>query len=240
MKMKINQKIANYSKCLAATGSLLVAGSAKADMVTLNQGSYSYSNGGEFNAVFSSNPSQSVQVFCDEIDTVFYPGTAYSYQYVQTDSDSRTLNQGAAYLYSQFHAGTLPGYNFGNTSPGSRVADAGLLQAALWTLTGQSVGSGETSAFTNPSADPSSPAYNSFYAMALSLPTWSQPNENGSGSLVYPAEILQLYSGSTPAQAQFAPVPAPEVPMTHAMVFGGIALAGYGLFRRKSAAAVKA
>ncbi len=27
-------------------------------------------------------------------------------------------------------------------------------------------------------------------------------------------------------------VPAPEVPMTHAMVFGGLALAGYGLLRR--------
>jgi len=234
--MKINQKIVNCSICLAATGSLLVAGSAKADMVTLTQGAYSYSDGGEFSATFGNTPSQSVQVFCDEIVVNFSPGTAYNYQYVQKDSLGNTLNQGAAYLYSQFNAGTLPGYDFGNTSPGSRQADAGLLQAALWSLTGQSVGTGESSGYTSPTTE-----NNSFYALALSIPTWNQPNGNGNGSLVYPVEILQLYnSNGSPAQAQFAPVPAPEVPMTHAMVFGGIALAGYGLLRRKSAAVAKA
>ena len=233
--MKINQKIINCSICLAATGSLMVAGSARADMVTLTQGPYAYDVGGEFTAVFGNTPNQSVEVFCDEINTEFSPGTAYSYQYVQTDSESRTLTQGAAYLYDLFNAGTLPGYNY--TVASTRKADAGLLQAALWTLQGQT---DYPSGYTAPSTSPSSPSYNSFYALALSLPNYQEPNKVGNGSLVYPVDILQLYSGSTAAQAQFAPVPAPEVPMTHAMVFGGIALAGYGLLRRKLAPAIKA
>ena len=44
------------------------------------------------------------------------------------------ITQGVAYLYSQFAAGTLAGYDY---TPGSgRVASAGNLQEAIWYLLG--------------------------------------------------------------------------------------------------------
>lgn len=225
MKIK-NHGMVICSIRLAITGSLLAAATAKADMVTLYQNAYSYSNGGEFNAVFTSG--RNTEVFCDEIDTEFNPGTSYSYQMVQTDSEGYTLTQGAAYLYSLFIGGTLPGYDY--TDASTRKADAGLLQAALWTIQGQTDLPG---GYTAPSTSPTSPAYNPFYALAyshLAFPTSANDD-------LYPVDIMQMYSGSTPAQAQF--VAAPEVPMTHAMVFGSVAIAGYGLLRRKSAMAAK-
>jgi hypothetical protein len=234
--MKINENLIKHSIALAVTGSLLVAGHAKADMVTLSQGPYSYSDGGEFTAVFTgSNPIPTVQTFCDEISTVFYSGTSYSYQIVATDSEGYTLTAGAAYLYSQFIAGTLTGYDY--TADAAHLSDAGLLQAALWTLQGQTItGSGDTAGYTSPSTSPSSPAYNPFYALAYTALAYPTVANNG----LYPVGIMQMYSGSDPAQAQFVPIPAPEVPMTHAMVFGGLAIAGYSLWRRKSAASVQA
>jgi hypothetical protein len=229
--MNISEHLSKFSIGLAVTGSLLVAGQAQADMVTLSQGAYSYSDGGEFTAVFSSTPSQSVQTFCDEINTEFSPGTAYTYSIVSTDSEGYTLTQGAAYLYSQFIAGTLSGYNY--TDASTRKTDAGLLQAALWTIQGQTDLPG---GYTTPSTSPSSPNYNPFYALAYTALTYPTVANNG----LYPVDIMQMYSGSNPAQAQFVPVPAPEVPMTHAMVFGCLVIAGYSLWRRKSAVAVQA
>jgi len=227
--MEINIKTCSIA--LVATGSLLAAGVAKADMVTLSQNAYSYNNGGEFSAVFSSTPNQSIEVFCDEISTVFSPGTSYSYKYVTTDSEGYGLSEGAAYLYSLFNAGTLPGYDY--TDASKRNADAGELQAALWALTGQAVtGTGETAAYTPPTI-----GNNTFYALAYSKLAFPLSANNG----LYPVDIMQLYNADgSAAQAQFVPVPAPEVPMTHAMVFGSIALAGYGLLRRKSAVTAKA
>ena len=225
MKTKQNG-IAICSISLAVTGSLLAAAAARADMVTLYQNAYSYSNGGEFNAIFTSG--RNTEVFCDEIGTEFNPGTSYTYQIVQTDSEGYTLTQGAAYLYSLFIGGTLQGYDY--TDASTRKADAGLLQAALWTIQGQT---GLPGGYTVPSTLPASPAYNPFYALAYSNLAFPTSANDG----LYPVDIMQMYSGGTPAQAQF--VAAPEVPMTHAMVFGCLAIAGYGLLRRKSTATAK-
>jgi len=72
-------------------------------------------------------------------DVYFTPGVQYSYtestQILGGPSGTLNLTQGAAWLYSNFATGILSGYNY--TNAGSRLADAGALQNALWYLEGE-------------------------------------------------------------------------------------------------------
>jgi hypothetical protein len=122
--------------------------------LTLNQGSQSFGNGGVFYA--DATGLGSFQTFCVELNEEFSPGGTYYYQinsgavadsgditgYGHIDTtDTLTgpgtgLNQdniciGTAWLYSQFRAGTLVGYDPNNN------ATAGALQNAIWYLEGE-------------------------------------------------------------------------------------------------------
>jgi len=150
-----------------ATPSLFAAVSIVGNVV-LTQGPYSYSDGGEFTATgdaglngvvnwnayyYGTTPSVSTavrgtsfQTFCIEATEEFGPGNSYGVSV----SDSALyghagappgvpVTKGTAWLYSQFAAGALSGYDFGNTS-GQRQADAGALQQAIWYLQGEQGG----------------------------------------------------------------------------------------------------
>jgi hypothetical protein len=113
--------------------------------VTLTQGTYSYGNGGEFAAVTTGLGN--FQTFCIEYNQEFVPGASYSYFQntgavtggagANTTDSHTTLSMdnisiGTAWLYSQFRAGTLANY-----FTGSRQANAGALQDAIWYLEGE-------------------------------------------------------------------------------------------------------
>jgi hypothetical protein len=84
------------------------------------------------------------QTFCIEYNEEFTPGTSYSVGISQKalwggqqSAGGDLLSIGTAWLYSQFAAGTLSGYNYG----GSRTTTAGALQQAIWWLEAEPNGS---------------------------------------------------------------------------------------------------
>jgi hypothetical protein len=182
----------NKIKQAGLAGMLLTAGflspAAQAGSVILNQGPYSYADGGEFSAL-TTDPSLSVsgyssstganlagggtsfQTFCVQTDVEFSPGSTYNYTvglnaigaaqpYLNGFNGSLTV--GTAWLYAEFASGDLGvTYNYADSSTGnSRKTDAGILQAAIWALQGESVPSND--GFTTPTT-----ANNPYYNMAL-------------------------------------------------------------------------
>jgi hypothetical protein len=124
-------------------------------VLTQNTSQYSAGDGGEFRATGGGNPTLNsivnwnayntgaaantagsgdayFQTFCIQTTVYFYPGTTYN----AAPGDSITI--GTAWLYSQFAAGTLSGYNY--AYGGNRVNTAGSLQQAIWWLQGQTGG----------------------------------------------------------------------------------------------------
>jgi hypothetical protein len=168
--------VASLAGVMAATS--LFAGVDIVGSVVLTQGPYSYSDGGEFTATgdaglnalvnwsaYSAPKSTAVigtsfQTFCIEATVEFGPGNQYDvslgdsalYGHVGAPPGV-PVTMGTAWLYSQFAAGTLGGYdyNVNNTTSANRNADAGALQQAIWYLQGEQGG-----------------AYNSFVAEAAS------------------------------------------------------------------------
>jgi hypothetical protein len=125
--------------------------------ITLTQGSYSFSDGGEFTATTSGLGNLGTfQTFCIELNETFQPGTSYKYIMnsgaVTGDTGDDAYNQkpvsgpiatsgafnmdnlsiGTAWLYSQFRANTLANYDFGATA--THTQDAGALQDVFWYL----------------------------------------------------------------------------------------------------------
>jgi hypothetical protein len=97
-------------------------------------GSWGYSSGLDGQRYF--------QTFCTEIAEEFSPGSSYpvtaignSAMYAGT-GHAVPITLGVAYLYSQFAAGTLAGYDYNYGS--GRSTTAGVLQEAIWYLLGES------------------------------------------------------------------------------------------------------
>jgi hypothetical protein len=176
---------------------LLVAPVAYGDnTVVVTQGPYSYSNGGEFTATGPSfyapayDPSNpgltatgtSFQTFCIQTNAAydFTPGHLYYYTISNTDSDNITVKMGTAWLYSQFAAGTLGGYDYNllGTDVAGRWASAGALQQAIWEFQGQTGGVANTfygDAVTALGALATTDANGAFGVYALDL--WSNPSD---------------------------------------------------------------
>ena len=145
---------------VSLAGAMVVSNAFASMTVVLidNTSQYSYGDGGEFRAVGNSgldsvvdwaayaastqgtvssatdgsswgyssslNGLQYFQTFCIQTTVYFNPGSTYN----ATVADAITL--GTAWLYSQFAAGTLSGYNY--TYGSGRSTTAGALQQAIW------------------------------------------------------------------------------------------------------------
>ncbi|MDX2016072.1 MAG: hypothetical protein SFY95_00365 [Planctomycetota bacterium] len=143
MKMRVS--------ALAAAAVLCAAGAAQAAFVVINQGAYSFGNGGEFNAQLTGvsfspkalSSSGFFETFCLEVPENFQPGATYSASIAtfadgggaggQDSSGTDPLSELTAYLYEQFITGNLAGYDYAD-SLGQRKNDAGSLQQAIWYL----------------------------------------------------------------------------------------------------------
>ena len=166
---------------------------------------FSYSNGGEFAAAATPTAGKpalgNFQTFCIEYNEEFTPvnwgGPSYYYK-INSGAVSGDLNLGhgsavvanfdpislgTAWLYSQFRAGNLAGYDY---SPGSgRSATAGQLQQAIWYFEDEIGHSGEP-AFN--------PAGNSFYLAAIAKFGSDGAFSNANGA--YGVVALNLYTMS--------------------------------------------
>ena len=214
-----------------------------------NTSSYSYGNGGEFRAVgdagldsiitwsaYSALTSGTVthatdgsswgyssglngqlyfQTFCIE-SMVYTPGVSYSV------TPSPTITIGTAYLYSQFAAGTLSGYNY--TYGSGRSTAAGALQQAIWWLEGQTGG-----------------VNNSFVALAESALSLNDTTILNNAAGAYGVVALDL-GGSDPAQDQLAvdaavvPVPEPTTVVAGALLLLPFGVSALRILRRNRTA----
>jgi hypothetical protein len=228
MQMKI--------KCLIATAIVMSAlGAAPAVManaIVLNQGAYSYSDGGEFTAHTSPQnfldayvPSTIVnggfQTFCIEASVTFSPGTTYSYTLSNIDSQGRVLTQGAAFLYQSFALGILSGYDYVNAA--NRQIDAGALQSALWNLQGNQSGGGSF---------PTGGTGNEFYDLAVANLGAANVMAADDGSRG--VQILQLWddAGNT-HQNQLVLTHVPDAGSSAVLMAMGLAGLGVAKFRTR-------
>src|SRR5580692_6325933 len=190
------------------------------------QNNYGYGRGGEFNALANAsllaiNPTlsgysaatadaTSFETFCVETMEDFNPGGTYNVDISQSIKfnngqfsapDGGALTLGAAWLYSQFAAGTLQNYDY---IDGGRQQSAGNLQNALWYLEGEI--SSPTDALINSGADGTT-----FYNEALAAVGAANINNASDGA--YGVVVLNMYapnqdgSDGTPAQDQLMVVP---------------------------------
>jgi hypothetical protein len=83
------------------------------------------------------------QTFCTELLEEYTPGGLYPVSSIGNNALYNNtghpvpITLGVAYLYSQFAAGTLVGYDYNYTDGGGRSASAGDLQNAIWSLLGE-------------------------------------------------------------------------------------------------------
>ena len=248
----------NELRILAGLAGVVAVPLVQAQMqITLYQDAYSYSDGGEFNAVpnaalLSVNPTLAgyvpatmnlaagapyFQTFCVENREYFRPGSTYNV----TISDEvkyeggqfpngEPITIGTAWLYSQFAAGTLSGYDYDGSG---RSASAGNLQQAIWYL------QGEETSLVNGGADGTA-----FYNAALSVLGGAI---NNAAHEAYGVVALNLWvpnpDGSNGAAAQDQLMVVPDqiaVPEPGAVSFGLLLLLPLGLrkvrvsFRKKA------
>jgi hypothetical protein len=244
---------------LISLSGLITVTAVQAQMqVTLTQNPpnfpYSYGRGGEFNALANAsllavNPTlsgysaatadaTSFETFCVETMEDFNPGGTYNVDISQgikfnngqfSSPDGGALTLGAAWLYSQFAAGTLGGYDYSND--GGRQQSAGNLQNALWYLEGEI--STPTDTLINSGADGTA-----FYNEAL---TAVGANINNASDGAYGVVVLNMYAPNqdgtdgAPAQDQLMVVPDYTIAVPEPTSLALASLGGLGvlLLRRK-------
>lgn len=226
---------------LALAAAVVVAGGAVADTpfsptnpfvgpdnVAVNdiigfQDSWGNANGGEFVTPNISQPSNvAFTTFCVQLNEYLYflPNNTFrvvgiSTQVLQPTGDpiKDNLQPKTAFLYSQFRAGILPGYDYLNTL-GQRNADADLLQRAIWQYQGWI----NTETTLN----------NKFIAHANTYGWTSGTGDVRVLNLTWETSTLG-YQRGTPAQDVLTIVPIPEPVFFQLGVLSG--LGGLGLFR---------
>ena len=157
--------------CLVSAFFMMMVPGASAYQITINQNSYSYSNGGEFDVVsndlawvgsaYTGYMTKGVQsgtfnfeTFCVEHNETFSPGTTY-YAEINPNmaaltggggvtAGSDVISKGTAWLYQEFIKGTLTNYNYDGTTKGqfdTRPLAANNLQLSIWYLEDEGQGS---------------------------------------------------------------------------------------------------
>lgn len=113
--------------------------STKGTVTAVTDGSsWGYSSGLAGKAYF--------QTFCVEYNEEFVPGTTYNVgvsqkaMYGSQPLGGDPISIGTAWLYSQFAAGTLSGYNYAYGGGRQSSTSAGALQQAIWWLEGETGG----------------------------------------------------------------------------------------------------
>jgi hypothetical protein len=232
--MTIGKNIPVLLAALAVT-----AQSVRANSVVLSQDPYSYDVGGEFSAAvtggsFVQNYNSAAtynggfETFCIETAVDFTPGTQYTYNLSQFDSQGRALTLGAAYLYYEFGSGSLStlaydpsaaGYDYTDTA--TRRQDAGLLQAAIWALQGGQSYPGYPSLTTD-----------QFYIDAVDKFGGLTGAEQASDG-AYGVDVFQMWDGDTAAQNQLVLVSTPDTSSTGLLFAGSAALVALFASRRR-------
>lgn len=186
--------------------------------------------GGEFIATVLSGGSGTFETFCLERNEYFSYGETLRVNNISSAASNGGVNHGpggtstsdpldarTAYLYTQFRAGTLSNYDYGNAT--LRPGDADALQNAIWFLENEITSvSGQAQTWISEATS------------AVNSGSWS-----GLGQV----QVLNLFRGAnfaTHAQDQLYITPVPE-PETYMMLLAGLGLMGFVARRRQKALA---
>ena len=202
-------------------GAIVAVPAVMANSIVLNQNSYSFADGGEFTALTSSQnflggyvPSTILnggfETFCVEASVTFSPGSAYSFNLSNMDSQGRVLTEGAAFLYYEFASGLLTGYDYANAA--NRQIDAGELQAAIWKLQGNQSGG---------ASYPGGGSGNPFYTLAVN--TLGATNVTTANNGHYNVQILELWDQAGNTHQNQLVVGVPDGGSSLAMLALGLA-----------------
>ena len=195
--------VVNWAAYSAATKGTVGAGDV---------GSWGYSSGLAGKAYF--------QTFCVEYNEEFTPGNSYNVgisqkaMYGSQPLGGDPISIGTAWLYSQFAAGTLSGYNYAYGAGRQSSTSAGALQQAIWWL------EGETGGVQN--------GFVTTAETALSLnDTTIKNNANGA----YGVEVLNLGAAGT-VQDQLVIVPEPTTVLAGALLLLPLGASTLRILRR--------
>ena len=199
--------VVNWAAYSAATKGTVGAGDV---------GSWGYSSGLSGKMYF--------QTFCVEYNEEFTPGNTYNVgisqnaMYGGQPMGGDPISIGTAWLYSQFAAGTLSGYNYVYGGGRQNSASAGALQQAIWWLEGES-GGVKTSFVTTAES-------------ALSLNDTTIKN-NSSGA--YGVAVLNLGAAGA-VQDQLVIVPEPTTVIAGALLLLPLGASAVRILRRNRVA----
>lgn len=172
----------------------------------------------------SGNP-YSFQTFCTELHEDFSPGTTYTVSFIglsamYNGSQPPTpvpLTMGVAYLYSQFAAGTLGGYDY--TYGGGRSATAGVLQNAIWYLLGE-----------GGYLDSSSFVYTDLVSgLGSNSAKWIAPDTTGAYGV---ADMVLGLPGAAQDQLVMAPVPEASTMLAGALMLLPLGVSAIRIVRK--------
>lgn len=187
------------------------------DTVVLSD-SFGTTGGGEFILRATDDPLSAFLTFCLQRTEFISFGEQYVVNAISTFTDDEPqdeLDSRTAWLYTQFRAGTLAGYIYGNGLRDviGHTVSANLLQLAIWGFEGELA------------LDLSNP----FVQLANAF----TPVDFGLGNV----RVLNLYRNGVKAQDQLTLVqPVPE-PSTLILIGSGLAAAAYRRRRRQSTVA---
>ncbi|HRE81897.1 MAG TPA: VPDSG-CTERM sorting domain-containing protein [Opitutaceae bacterium] len=243
-----SKKLSKTLALLAATAAFASSGWAATITLSLNEGSngnglgggsYTASGSGLSTAGYAaiSHPGSAAagtfQTFCLEYSEHFTPGTVYNYSIGNAatlggvsgaTNGADPISLGTAWLYSQFAAGSLAGYDYG----AGRKASNTSLQLAIWFLENETSGISGYSSYGTPGQNVFLDAAFAKFGSASS----ARADANGA----YGVQVLNLTKGQTHAQSQLyasAPIRVPDTGAT--VVLFGLTLAGLLGIKRKLA-----
>ena len=179
-------------------------------------GTWGYSSGLNNQAYF--------QTFCIEHNEEFTPGVSYSVgisqkaMYGGNPPNGDPISIGTAWLYSQFAAGTLSGYNY--VYGASRENTAGTLQQAFWWLEGETGG-----------------VQNGFITLAESALGLNDTTIRNDANGAYGVAALNLGDpGQVQAQLVIVPVPEPTTVIAGALLLLPFGASALRILRKKQTA----
>jgi hypothetical protein len=193
-------------------------------------GEYQLTPNAELGALLSSGSS--FQSFCVEMSVYVQAEPATTYNVVVSD---KTMNSGisltpeAAYLYTQFHNGTLVGYDY--TVGTDRADSARSLQAALWYTQGQG---SDLIALLNPSY-PVWPTVGAGSDEALLAQQFVDEAAGSGWTSIGNVRVLNLYSGENCRIDNQDMLGIVAIPAPGALALAGIGMGLLGWRRRRSA-----
>ena len=173
--------------------------------VTLSYDPSSYSGGNSGGAFLADSPQiGSFYTFCIQDTVEFYAGQQYDY------TVGNNVSLGAAYLFSHFSDGNLPGFNY-NLGSGFTQSSTEL-QDAIWYFQGQIPTPADGATYVS-------------WTLDSLHDTTSQALANSGGA--YNVGALDMYSGNTPAQDQLTMVSS--LPEPSQAVAGGVLIGAGGI-----------